>query len=104
MGGKAPDDERPPASEFSGGEQPPARFFSRRMTLQSPNEALQPELPPPPPPRKRRPTLSAFSGFLSFLLLLSISGFFGVMWGVERLKVPGLDAERYLVRLGIRSP
>lgn len=59
------------------------------MTLQSPNEALQPELPPPPPPRKRRPTLSAFSGFLSFLLLLSIGGFFGVIWGVQRLKEPG---------------
>ncbi|HEY5225652.1 MAG TPA: endolytic transglycosylase MltG [Methylovirgula sp.] len=59
------------------------------MTLQSPNEALQPELPPPPPPRRRRPALSAFSGFLSFLLLLSISGFFGVIWGGQRLKEAG---------------
>ncbi|TAL83414.1 MAG: endolytic transglycosylase MltG [Beijerinckiaceae bacterium] len=67
------------------------------MTLQSPNEALQPELPPPPPPRKRRPTLSAFSGFLSFLLLLSIGGFFGVIWGMQRLKEPGpLAADKVL--------
>ncbi len=88
MGSKAPDDEMNSAYEPAE-EARPARFFSRRMTLQSPNEALQPELPPPPPPRKRRPRLSAMSGFLSFLLLISIAGMFAVIWGAQRLHEPG---------------
>jgi UPF0755 protein len=59
-----------------------ARFFSRRRVVKSPNEALQPEAAPPPPsgppPSKRNPTLSAVSGFLSFLLviLLGCAGLF----------------------------
>lgn len=89
MGSKAPDDEKNPTSEPSDEGQPPARFFSRRVMLQSPNEALQPERPPPPPPHRRRPRLSAVSGFLSFLLLVAISGLFGVIWGAQRLHEPG---------------
>lgn len=88
MGGKAPDDEVNSAYEPAG-EARPARFFSRRMGLQSPNEALQPELPPPPPPRKRRPRLSALSGLLSFILLISIAGMFAVIWSAQRLHEAG---------------
>jgi UPF0755 protein len=70
--------------------EPPARFFGRRPKLQSPNEALQPETPPPPPsPHKRRPTLSALSGFLSFLLLVAFGALFGVVWGAHRLQQAG---------------
>jgi UPF0755 protein len=95
MAGKAPDDDKGPTFEPSEEGRPPARFFNRRVTLQSPNEALQPEQPPPPPPHRRRPTLSAVSGFLSFLLLVSISGLFGVIWGAERLHEPGrLSADK----------
>ena len=78
--------------------EPPARFFGRRPKLQSPNEALQPETPPPPPsPHKRRPTLSALSGFLSFLLLVAFGALFGVVWGAHRLQQPGpLPADKVL--------
>ena len=85
MENKAPNDG---ASEPSG-EAPPARFFSRRVTPQSPAEALQPDRPPPPPPRRRRPALSAVSGFLSFLLIVSVVGLFGVFWGAHRIREPG---------------
>ena len=54
-------------------EPPRGGLFGGRPKLQSPREALQPEAapppPPPPPPSKRRPTLSALSGFFSFLLI-----------------------------------
>jgi UPF0755 protein len=75
-----------------------ARFFSRRPKLQSPNEALQPETPPPPPaPRRRRPTISALSGLLSFLLIIAVAGLFGVVWGAHRLQEPGpLPADKVL--------
>lgn len=97
MGGKGPDDGNGAPFEPSGEGQPPARFFGRRVTLQSPSEALQPDQPPPPPPRRRRPTLSAVSGFLSFLLLLSVAGLFGVIWGAQRLQEPGpLAADKIL--------
>jgi len=77
---------------------PAARFFGRRPKLQSPNEALQPETPPPPPtPHRRRPALSALSGFLSFLLIVSVAGLIGVGWGAHRLQVPGpLPADKVL--------
>ncbi len=83
----------------AGPETPePARFFSRRPKLQSPNEALQPETPPPPPtPRHRRPALSALSGLLSFLLIAAVAGLFGVVWGAHRLQEPGpLPADKVL--------
>jgi UPF0755 protein len=76
-------------------------FFSRRKTLQSPNEALQPEAapPPPPPPRgRKRPRLSALSGFLSFMLIVAIATMFGVAWSVQRLNEPGpLTADKVVI-------
>ncbi len=76
-------------------------FFGRRMTLQSPNEALQPEAAPPPPPAQRarkRPRLSAFSGFLSFLLIVAVVAMFGVAWAVQRFGAPGpLTADKVVI-------
>ena len=52
-------------------------LFGRRAQPKSPNEALQPQPvpPPPPPPKKRRrsPILSALSGVLSFVLLVTVA-------------------------------
>ncbi len=90
MAGLVHSDETAAPPDPSGEAPPAARFFSRRAKLQSPNEALQPETPPPPPtPHRRRPTLSALSGFFSFLLILAVAGLFGVVWGVHRLQEPG---------------
>jgi UPF0755 protein len=33
--------------------------------------------------------LSAFSGFLSFLLIVAVAGMFAVQWGIQKLKEPG---------------
>ena len=62
------------------------------MTLQSPNEALQPEAPPPPPPKppsRRRPTLSAVSGFFSFLVIVAVGAMLSLGWAENRLTEPG---------------
>src|SRR5579872_7515582 len=97
MAGLVQKEERVP-SEQSGEAPPVARFFGRRPQLQSPNEALQPETPPPPPtPHRRRPTLSALSGFLSFLMILAVGGLIGVGWSAHRLQEPGpLPADKVL--------
>jgi len=68
------------------------RFTAQRVTPQSPNEALQPDTAPPPPPTppsRRRPTLSAFSGFLSFLLVAALASMFGLVWSQQRIRAPG---------------
>lgn len=98
MAGLVQNEERTAAPESVGDAPAPARFFGRRPKLQSPNEALQPETPPPPPtPRRNRPTLSALSGFLSFLLILAVGALFGVVWGEHRLQEPGpLSADKVL--------
>ncbi|MGQ0444491.1 MAG: endolytic transglycosylase MltG [Beijerinckiaceae bacterium] len=75
-------------------ETPPARRFSgQRVTPQSPNEALQPAAaPPPPPPIKpssRWPTLSAFSGLLTFLLVAAIASMSLLVWSRHRIHEPG---------------
>jgi UPF0755 protein len=66
-------------------------LFGRRMTPQSPHEALQPEPAPPPPPspRRKRPTLSAVSGFLSFVLIAAAAGLVGLLWSERHLREPG---------------
>ena len=64
----------------------------RRMSPQSPNEALQPEIAPPPPPKppsRRRPTLSTLSGFLSFLVIVAIGALVAVLWGSSHLDESG---------------
>lgn len=96
MASSPPKDESVLARQRADDGGQPARFFGRRPKLQSPNEALQPDMPPPPPtPHKRRPTLSALSGFLSFLLLVAFAGLFGVVWGAHRLQQPGpLQADK----------
>jgi UPF0755 protein len=75
-----------------------ARFFGRRTTLQSPSEALHPETPPPPPgkpPSQRRPMLSAFSGFLSFLMIAALLGLGVLAYTSSRMALPGpLDSDR----------
>jgi UPF0755 protein len=70
---------------------PGGRFASQRVTPQSPNEALQPAAAPPPPvpPSRRWPALSAFSGFLSFLLVVAIASMSGLVWSRHRLDEPG---------------
>lgn len=45
-------------------------------------------MPPPKPPR-RRPTLSALSGFLSFLLLVSVALMFGLIWSEQKMHEAG---------------
>jgi UPF0755 protein len=67
-------------------------FAGQRVTPQSPNEALQPAAAPPPPPippSRRRPALSAFSGFLSFLLIAAIASMSGLVWSRHRMHEPG---------------
>ena len=72
---------------------PGGRFAGQRVTPQSPNEALQPSAAPPPPPpippSRRRPTLSAFSGLLSFLLIAAIASMSGLVWSRHRMHEPG---------------
>ncbi|MGH6935692.1 MAG: endolytic transglycosylase MltG [Methylocella sp.] len=70
---------------------PGGRFASQRVTPQSPNEALQPAAAPPPPvpPSRRWPALSAFSGFLSFLLIVAIASMSGLVWSRHRLDQRG---------------
>jgi UPF0755 protein len=69
-----------------------SRFAAQRVMPQSPKEALQPDTAPPPPPippSRRRPTLSVFSGFLSFLLVAALASMFGLVWSQQRLRAPG---------------
>ena len=64
----------------------------RRMMPQSPNEALQPDVAPPPPPKppsRKRPTLSALSGFLSFLVVVALGALAALVWGTNRVQSPG---------------
>lgn len=75
-----------------------ARFFGRRTTLRSPSEALHPETPPPPPLKpnsQRRPMLSAFSGFLSFMMIAALGGVGVLSVASSKLAQPGpLDSDK----------
>lgn len=76
-------------------------FFQRR-SMRSPTEKLQPEAappPPPPPPSKRRPTLSAVSGFMSFLLVLAVGALLGLVMAQQRLRAPGPLAQETTVTI-----
>ncbi|MCB1545948.1 MAG: endolytic transglycosylase MltG, partial [Rhodoblastus sp.] len=76
-----------PAAAARGG------IFSRRRSLKSPSEALQPEAAPPPPePKKKKRrdgALSAFSGFLSFLVVLCVAGGVGLVLMQRKMREPG---------------
>jgi UPF0755 protein len=94
MRGKITDDGNSRTFEPWHDGQASTRFFSRRVTLPNPNE---PPEPPELPPHRRRPGLSAMSGLLSFLLLVSVCGLFGAIWGAQRLHQPGpLTADKIL--------
>ncbi len=84
-----------PDQALRGASRLDGRFSGQRVTPQSPNEALQPDTAPPPPPkpRRRRPTLSVFSGFLSFLLVAALASMFGLVWSQHRMRAPGPLAE-----------
>ena len=79
--------ETPSAPAARGG------IFARRRSLKSPSEALQPEAAPPPPePKKkkrREGALSAFSGFLSFLVVLCVAGGVGLVLMQRKMREPG---------------
>lgn len=78
----------------TGQARPTSRFFGR-TTLRTPQEALQPDAAPPPPPEdkkrhsQRRPTLSAISGFLSFLMLVAVGGVVMMAIAERKLSAPG---------------
>ncbi len=83
-----------------GQARPTSRFFGR-TTLRTPQEALQPDAAPPPPPEdkkrpsQRRPTLSAISGFLSFLMLAAVGGVVMLAVAERKLSTPGsLSADK----------
>jgi UPF0755 protein len=86
-------DEPQQSEQAAGAETAPrrtekARLFGRRMVM-SPSEALQPEKAPPPPRRKKRPTLDAISGFLTFLLVLSVVAGLAVVYAGHAIRQPG---------------
>jgi UPF0755 protein len=83
-------DKSPLASEGAK-EEGRTGLFRRRANLQSAKQQLQPTAPPPPPPRPRRRegTLSALSGFLSFLLLVGVGGAFALIAVQHKLHRPG---------------
>ncbi len=87
-GNDAPDR---PDQTFPDESHPGSLFAGQRVTPQSPREALQPAAAPPPPiaPSRRRPMLSAFSGFLSFLLIAAIASMSGLVWSRHRINEPG---------------
>ncbi len=68
-----------------------ASIFRRRASLQSAKPAPQDAPPARPPKKKKRRdgTLSALSGFLSFLLVGLVAGVFGVIAIMHKLKEPG---------------
>ncbi|MGH6810961.1 MAG: endolytic transglycosylase MltG [Methylocella sp.] len=91
-GNDAPDQPDQPDQTLRDLTHPGGRSASQRVTPQSPNEALQPAAAPPPPPipqSSRRPMLSAFSGFLSFLLFAAIASMFGLVWSQHRMHEAG---------------
>lgn len=83
-----------------------ARFFGRRVNLQTPTEALHPDTPPPPPVRpnsKRRPMLSALSGVMSFLLIAAVLGVGLLAYASSKLAEPGPLAADKVVFIAPRT-
>jgi UPF0755 protein len=97
----------PPPQEAQTPTQPAghASLFRRAMPG-SAKQTLQPEAPPAPPPKKkkrREGTLSAMSGFLSFMLVAAVGGLFGVIAVLHKLKEPGPLGADKIVYLPPRS-
>jgi len=89
-------EEPPPAAAAPTIETPPPA----RKPAVAPKQTTQPKSPPPPPKKKRREgTLSAMSGFLSFLLVVLVAGAFGVIAMMHKLKEPGPLAQDKIVYL-----
>ena len=89
-------------TEKSGG----SSLFRRRATLQGAKDVLQPQAPPAPPPKKkkrREGSLSAASGFLSFLLVALVAGAFAFIATLHKLKEPGPLAADKVVYFPPRS-
>ncbi len=94
----------PPASGVSE-ESGRSSFFRQRASLQSAKQKLQPKTPPapPPPPKRREGTLSALSGFLSFLLLIGVGGAFALIAVQHKLQAPGPLAVEKVVYIPPRA-
>lgn len=95
--------EAPAATAAEPAKQPePAGW---RKSLLSPGRNVQAKAPPPPPRKKKRRegTLSAMSGFLSFLLVLLVAGAFGVIAFMHKLKEPGPLSQDRVVYFPPRS-
>ena len=90
-----------PSPDSQSGSEPSKGLLGRRQ-WRPPREALQPDdAPAPPLPQKRarkRPALSAFSGFLSFLLIAAISVMGLFTWSQQRIVAPGpLSGDRVVI-------
>ncbi|MGJ0508028.1 MAG: endolytic transglycosylase MltG [Methylocystis sp.] len=92
-----------PAPASKGG----ASIFGRRATPQSVQQTASPEAPPAPPPKRKKKrregTLSAMSGFLSFMLVALVAGAFGIVAVLHKLKDPGPLGADKVVYLPPRS-
>jgi UPF0755 protein len=94
-----PDETPKPAETKSSEAEKKAGAFFRRTTAPAASAARQPAAPPAAPPKKKKKrrdgTLSAMSGFMSFLLVALVAGAFGVVAVLHKLKEPGpLSAEK----------
>ncbi|QGM47603.1 endolytic transglycosylase MltG [Methylocystis heyeri] len=99
IGGKPAASEQEPTTRQPDGEEAaatspggrPSLFERGRAALFKPR-AAKPSAPPPPPPRKKKRrdgTLSAMSGFLSFILVALVAGVFGLISARHVLNEPG---------------
>ena len=95
-----PEDTTPAPATAAG-----SKSAGWRKALRSSGQNLQAKAPPPPPKKKKRRegTLSAMSGFLSFLLVLLVAGAFGVIAFMHKLKEPGPLSQDKVVYFPPRS-
>ena len=91
-----------PSNPNASAEREGGGFFRRRVALQSAKESLQPEAaPPPPPPRKRprrRSTLSALSGFVTFVVVAATGVVGAGLYARQEMRAPGpLQADKIVL-------
>ncbi|KAF2991900.1 endolytic transglycosylase MltG [Methylocystis sp. MJC1] len=99
----APLDSAESKSEAPADEPASSSFFRRRAAIQSAKPAEAPPAPPPKKKKRREGTLSAMSGFLSFLLVALVASVFGVIAVMHKLKEPGPLGADKIVYLPPRS-